>query len=571
MRWVFPDRLRRSFPDTEHRSWGCGDYCREFLNNLGIQYSLADTDLGRVPSQGGALIVANHPFGFLEGMVLLSLLDRVRPDFRIMANSWLAKIQPLRERLIFVDSFADHAATHQNRRALRQSLEWLRSGGLLVVFPAGAVAHLNLAERAVADPPWNAAAARLAMKTGCVTLPVFFEGANSPGFQMMGTLHSSLRTLSLGQELVKKCHRTISIRVGNPITASVLKSYGDPESASRYLRARTYLLADRAETHLAAGSLGAFRLKRKPIAVPRPAPLLSKEIAALPVEQMLAQSEDFAVYVTSAQESPNLLLEIGRSREATYRQIGEGTGKALDIDEFDEYYQHIVLWNKQDSRIAGAYRLTATPDVIRERGVRGLYTSTLFHYEPAFFERIGPAIELGRSFICREYQKQYAPLLLLWRGIIQYVQRRPECAVLFGAVSVSSEYQALSRTLIVNFLTGRITNDAAQQVRPRRAFGGGLSTPKHIRQLGRLLPTVEELASSIEDLEYDRKGLPVLIKQYLKIGGQLLGFHLDPNFSNVLDVLVMADLRTASGPMLDRCMGREQAKAFRAWHTARGD
>jgi len=281
---------------------------------------------------------------------------------------------------------------------------------------------------------------------------------------------------------------------------------------------------------------------------------------------VLAKSDEFTVYLAGAREIPSTLREIGRCREITYREAGEGTGKALDLDEFDEYYSHILLWHREHAKVAGAYRLVATQDVLPKRGIKGLYSSTLFQYELEFFQHIGPALELGRSFICRQYQKRYSSLLLLWKGILNYVVRRPECAVLFGAVSVSSDYKALSRTLIVNFLSGHVSNDAARWIRPRLPFHHPARTPKHIRQLGRLLPTIDELSSSIQDLEADHKGLPILIQQYLKVGGELLGFNLDPRFSNALDVLVMADLRTASQPMLERCLGQAAADALRARH-----
>ena len=557
-------------PDVSARPMNCAEYCREFLRNLDIRYSVAEQDLARIPAKGSTLVVANHPFGFLEGMILLTLLEKVRLDYRVVGAAFLDKFPALRERVLFVNNLSEGAA-HENRRSLRASLEWLRDGGLLVMFPAGEVAHMNWSERRVADPKWNAAAARLARKTGCATLPLFFEGGNSPKFQMMGTLHPRLRTLNLPNELMKKSSQTISIRIGSAIPGNTLQSYPDAEAATDYLRARTYLLSHRASS-AAAESLvpnAAWFVKPKPIAPPSAGALMEREMAALPADRLLARSEEFAVYAASSHEIPQTMREIGRCREITYREVGEGTGRPLDLDAFDEYYRHIVLWHAADRRVAGAYRLAATPDVLRERGIRGLYTSTLFQYEPEFFSRSGPAFELGRSFICREYQKKYAPLLLLWRGIIKFVERRPECAILFGAVSVSSDYQALSRTLIVDFLNGHITNSAAHLMRPRRHFRGNVLVPRPVKQLGRLLPTVDELSSSIQDLEADGKGLPVLIKQYLKVGGQLLGFNVDRHFANALDVLVMADLRTASGPMLDRCMGRDGAAAFRAWHAER--
>ena len=304
------------------------------------------------------------------------------------------------------------------------------------------------------------------------------------------------------------------------------------------------------------------------VAQPAPESLTAAEVDALDASHILASNEDFKVLLAGASEIPNILHEIGRTREETYREIGEGTGHSLDLDEFDSYYQHMVLWSNRDQRVAGAYRLVTTPKVLAERGPKGLYTSTLFHYEEDFFTRIGPAIELGRSFIRREYQKHYAPLLLLWKGIAKVAQRHPECPVLFGAVSISSDYQSLSRTLIVNFLNGHVAGNAvSSSVKPRRGFRASKFVPKHVQTLTHLLQNVEELSSSIQDLECDGKGLPVLIRQYLKIGGQLLGFNVDPHFSNALDALVMADLRTASPAMLDRCMGRAGAAEFRAFHS----
>jgi putative hemolysin len=274
------------------------------------------------------------------------------------------------------------------------------------------------------------------------------------------------------------------------------------------------------------------------------------EITALPPENRLASNTEFSVYLAKAKQIPRTLHEIGRCREQTYRDVGEGTGRALDLDPFDEYYTHIVLWHHKEERVAGAYRLAATPDILPQRGIDGLYSSTLFRYDPAFFEEIGPAIELGRSFVCREYQKHYAPLLLLWKGILAYVARRPECAVLFGAVSVSGEYQSLSRSLLIDFLDGHVSHDARRWVRPRRAVRRKAVIPKHVAELNRLLPSLEELSASLQDIEADSKGVPVLIRQYLKVGGRLLGFNVDPKFSNALDVLVMADLRTARGSEL---------------------
>jgi putative hemolysin len=289
-------------------------------------------------------------------------------------------------------------------------------------------------------------------------------------------------------------------------------------------------------------------------------------VAALPPECELTGNAGFAVYLASARAIPRLLGEIGRSREAAFRAAGEGTGQHADLDRFDDYYQHLVLWSKADRRLAGAYRLAITTDVIPRFGAGGLYTSTLFRFKPGFFERIGPAVELGRSFVVPEYQKNYSALLLLWKGITRVAQRRPEAPVLFGAVSISPDYRAASRGLMVNYLADHASHRLAQLVQPRRRFRDPALRSPQIKRLAALTSGIEDLSTAIADIEDDGKGVPVLIRQYLKAGGKLLGFNVDPDFSGTLDALIMADLRTASQAMLERCMGRAEASAFREFH-----
>jgi len=400
LRHFLPDTLCRSYRLSDPQTATAEQFTADMLRHLDISYKVDDGDIDRIPKTGACVVVANHPFGLLEGFILVTMLERIRPDYRIVANTLLASTPALHERVIFVNPF-EEASAHENGRSLRASIECLRKGGLLVMFPAGEVAHFNWSERAVADPKWNTSAARLARKIGCPTLPLFFKGANSIPFHMLGTIHPRLRTLNLARELVKKRKRVIRVCIGTPIPASVLNSYPDAESATGYLRARTYLLHNRSQV---------TSLKPAPLQ-PQPVPIQSAaaEVAALHASHLLASTEDFKVFLANASEIPQILQEIGRSREETYREIGEGTGNSLDLDEFDSYYQHMFLWSNRDQRVAGAYRLVTTPQVLAQRGIKGLYTSTLFHYHPDFFNHIGPAIELGRSFIRREYQKHYAP------------------------------------------------------------------------------------------------------------------------------------------------------------------
>jgi putative hemolysin len=271
--------------------------------------------------------------------------------------------------------------------------------------------------------------------------------------------------------------------------------------------------------------------------------------------------------MAQATEIPHLLQEIGRLREVTFREVGEGTGKRTDLDRFDRNYCHLLLWNKSKEELVGAYRAGNTAEIIAKHGVEGLYTSTLFRYDRRLFEKMGPALELGRSFIRPEYQRQYAPLLLLWKGIARYITVRPETPVLFGAVSISNTYNHASRELIYSFFESRRQGDElADFVQPRSPFRPARLGRWDCRAVSHILRDLEELSEPIADVELDGKGLPILLKQYAKIGGKLLGFNVDRKFSDVLDGLVVVDLRQTEASVLERYMGKEAAGAFRKLH-----
>ena len=568
-RLVFPDDFVESFTDAGQ---GCEGtiFAERFLSNLGISYALADEDAGHIPTSGPAVVVCNHPFGFLEGLILMSVLGKLRPDYRIVANSLLASVTQLRRQYIFINPFQEQNPARENASGVRECVKWIKSGGLLVMFPAGEVAHLNFGESFVADARWADSSARLACKLDCPTIPMYFSGANSIPFQVAGTVHANLRTLNLPRELMKKRNHTIDLRAGSPIPSSVLRSQKDAAAATAYLRARVYLLSSRLSPALALGQSELSGGYQVPAAARTSETglreTISNEVSALPSYNLLASSEDFHVYLATAEQAPVTLQEIGRCRELTFRAVGEGTKNSTDLDSFDDHYQHLFLWSRRDHQIAGAYRLAATPDVLRKFGPKGLYTSTLFQYSKSFFERLGPAFELGRSFILPEYQKHYASLLMLWKGIARCVERRPECPVLFGAVSISNDYNPLSRVLIMNFMTEHMSSDLAGLVKPKRGYRPPLVLPRHIKQLNSLLSTVEELSSSISDLEADGKGIPVLLRQYVRMGGQFLGFNVDPKFANTLDGLILADLRAVPAAMLNRFMGSAAASDFRTRH-----
>ena len=553
------------------------------LTEMRVELRVQSSDQARIPASGPVVVVANHPYGMLDGALLTVLLTRVRADVKVLTNFLLADVPELQKHCIFVDPFQTDHSAESNRRGLRQALSWLQQGGMLAMFPSGEVSHWQMPAAQIADPEWNNAATRLIRRSGSSALPVYFCGHNSLGFQILSMIHPRLRTAFLLQEFLQQEGRTVEVRIGTEIPSAGIAAIPSDCEATAYLRSRTYLLARRSRPQALRAPLSqskpgqsmlwrtsrGFKIQEA-IAASLPQDVLAKEVAGLPEDRCLASSGDLAVYLGSASEMPYMLREVGRLRELTFRRAGEGTGKSFDLDRFDDYYWHLLLWNKTTRELAGAYRAGNTAEILPQRGVSGLYTSTLFRYDEKIFHKLGPALELGRSFVRPEYQRQYAPLLLLWKGIARLSAQRPEIPVLFGAVSISNDYNDASREMIYQFFASRMRNDAlAGMVEPRRPFRPALLRRWDCRGMCQALRDLDELSQPIADVEADGKGLPILLRQYAKIGGKLLGFNVDPKFSSVLDGLVVVDLRQTEPAVLDRYMGRESATRFREFHAAR--
>jgi len=540
------------------------------LTEMRVEYKVADSDIARIPTSGAVIVTSNHPFGILDGVIIGALLSRIREDVKIMANFVLAGIPELREHCIFVDPFGGKEAASRNRRGLADAVRWLRAGGMLAVFPAGEVSHFQLPKMHIVDPEWSETPARLACMTGAQTMPLFIDGRNSVPFQAMGLLHPKLRTVWLLNEFLQQTDRNVSLRIGNTISAEALRNAGHEEEATQYVRWRTYLLAERGKVKKPLAPTLRTILPAKaqePVADAIPQDILQKDIERLPAESLIDESREFAVYVAAADAIPALLQELGRLREVTFRIAGEGTGERTDIDRFDFHYKHLLLWSKSNRELVGAYRMGHTTEILPAHGADGLYTNTLFRYDERVFKNLGPSLELGRSFVRVEYQRQYAPLLMLWKGIGRYLAKHPELAVLFGAVSVSSRYNQVSRELIVRFFQAREKqHELARLITPRRPFQQSWTRAKAYEAACNKMRDLDELSAPISDVETDGKGLPILLKQYAKLGGRIVSFNVDKKFSDVLDGLVLVDLRQTESNVLEKYMGKDGLKAFRQYH-----
>ena len=539
--------------------------CRA-LNALNVHYQLSDHEQARIPATGPCIVVANHPFGGIEGLILIDLLQKQRPDFKVMANFMLSRIPQLRDSLINVDPFGGKAAARTNLTPLRQALNWLKQGGVLVIFPAGEVSSYQSSTGEVTDPAWSSTLPRLVRRSKAPVLPVFFPGCNGPFFQWAGRLHPRLRTALLPHMLLNKTGQTLQMRIGNLLPSRKLTGFNCDQALNDYLRLRTYSLnlarpADATSTDTPSAP------EATPVVAAQDPSVLQNEIAALPQSQHLLHSGEFAVAVFTAHQAPSLLHEIGRLREVTFRAVGEGTGRATDLDRFDDTYTHLCLWDNKQHCVVGAYRIGQVDHILAQQGADGLYTSTLFDFHPQLLDRLNSSLELGRSFIRPEYQRSYAPLLLLWKGIGHYLVANPHYRYLFGPVSISSDYTANSRQLMVGSLTRYfMVKELTGLVSPRQPVAVMPLKIEGIpaRKSDPLLCDMEEISALVADLESDNRGIPVLLRHYLSLGGKLLAFNLDPDFGNVIDGLLLVDLQQTDQKQLQRYLGRDGCQAYLA-------
>jgi len=544
-----------------------GEFFGQALAALNVGHAVSGADVNKIPGAGPLVVVANHPFGAMEGLVIAKLLLDRRQDLKILGNFLLCRIPELAPLVLPLNPFGVRSSVRSNAATFRQAVRWLNGGGCLLVFPAGEVAHLKPGA-GVVESPWSSHVGAIVAKTRAPVLPVFVPGRNRMVFQLFGLIHPRLRTALLIRELLSQRGRRIRLFIGKPVAWEKLKTFATPERITAYLRFHTFFLRNRHRTPssrlLPLGPTMARRHAQRAIIDPVASAMLTEEVAGLPEKCCLHRHRDFGVYVAGAGQIPNLLREIGRLREQRFREVGEGTGKEMDIDAYDRYYRHLFLWNHAAGQVVGGYRIGLVDEILGAHGFKGLYTHSLFHMDPRFMKKIRGGLELGRSFIRTCYQRQHNCLSLLWRGIGEVVSRQPAIRILFGPVSISQTYTQVSKNLMISFLRHNSMDPRLLKlVTPRRPFRIHKAYIDH-PCCG--FSQFEDISMLITEVEQDQKGVPVLIKHYLKLNGRFVGFNVDPTFSNVVDGLVVVDLARTEERSLRRFMGPEGYAAFARTH-----
>lgn len=523
--------------------------------HLNLQYDLEG--LENIPKEGPCIIVSNHPHGMSDGIMFGDIAMRAREDVRIVVNEFLHCVRGMRPYQITVDVYGGEAAKRANMNGMREILRWLKGGHCLLVFPSGSAATWSWKDGRVIDDPWQTNIATIVRKTGATVVPMHFSGHNGLFFQTISVLAKGLRSNFLAREIIRDGKTRHKVRIGKPISPATLGLLETDEALSDFMRLNSMMLRYPSTVDAPAAATDT----REEIEKSAPAEVLQAEIDALPEECLYVQNthSHLNVYAAEASQIPQLLREIGIQREHTFRAVGEGTGKSLDLDEYDPHYVHLVMWHTEQRRLVGAYRIGRTDHILKSKaGVKGIYNAAFFKFSKKLQQVLSHGIEMGRAFICPDFQRHPASLDTLWMGIGHYLARHREYRYMYGTVSISGEYTPASRSLILDYLQCHEMNpELAKEVKayyPPKKLGLN-SEDKRLLPAG--LPDIRLLNNTVCALEKDGKGIPVLLRQYLRLGGKMISFGIDEGFGGTLDCLVVVDMVNAPQRVLHRYCGKE--------------
>ena len=492
----------------------------------------------KIPKTGPVVIASNHPFGGIEGVILARVIGQVRPDIQVLANKGLAIFQELRDYFIFTNPLSEKDP--QNGPSLRKCIRHVSSGGALLLFPAGRVSYYQADKKAISEHTWNKIAGRLVGIDNCQFVPIFVDGVNSKWFYRLGRVYYRLRMLMLARELLNKTGAKVGLHAGSAVKQRLIKGENF-QAKSDFCRGLTYAQDPKWRYTWPADNV----THMQPLLSPVEPELIAAEIAALPSFNKLVQMKGYTVYFGYQADLPNVVKEIARLREMVFRQHNEGSGDAIDTDAFDATYTQLFIVEDSSHKIMGAYRMGLTDKLIEKQGLDGLYLHKMFDFKPEFLNRQHPCMEMGRSFLIPEFQGSYYGLLLLWRGICAFASKFPKYRTLYGTVSISKLYDPRSVKLIEALMTSA---DNSRHVYPRHPFGFELHPEiAALHQTQNLQPNLSALLLSIEK---DGKDIPVLAKQYQKMGAKFHALGIDTSFNHTPGLLLSVHLPSAPERLL---------------------
>ncbi|MFN8326127.1 GNAT family N-acyltransferase [Flavobacterium sp.] len=527
------------------------EFLNAILDEFQIKFEVPEEDLKRLPKDGAYITISNHPLGGIDGILLLKLMLEREPNFKIIANFLLHRIEPMKPYIMPVNPFETHKDAKSSVIGLKETFRHLSDGKPLGMFPAGEVSTYKDG-KLVVDKPWEEGAIKVIRKAQVPVVPIYFHAKNSKLFYFLSKIDDTLRTAKLPSELLTQKDRVIKVRIGKPISVSEQNEHQSIEDYSEFLRRKTYMLAnsfnDDESKLLSTNNLN-LKTQKPPKQIVKPAnhDKILEEIEQLKNgDNRLTHSKNYHVFFVSADKIPNILHEIGRLREITFREVGEGTNEAIDLDNYDKYYHHMFLWDEDAQVIAGAYRMGLGHEIYEKHGIEGFYLHELFRFEPELYDMMSKSIEMGRAFIIKEYQQKPMPLFLLWKGIVHTTLRFPENKFLIGGVSISNQFTDFSKSLMIEFMKSHYYDPyVAQYIHPKKEYKVKLKDADKDFVFNEAEADLNKFDKIIDEIEPGSLRLPVLIKKYIKQNARVVAFNVDPLFNNSVDGLMyirIADL-----------------------------
>jgi len=542
--WILLKTLRISRINRfyeKHKNKKDVAFLNAILNEFQIDFEIPEEDLNRIPKEGSFITVSNHPLGGIDGVLLLKLLVEKRPDYKIIANFLLHRIEPLKPYVMPVNPFEDRKGVKSSVAGIKNALLHLREGNPLGIFPAGEVSTYKDG-KLIVDKPWEEGAVKLIYKAKVPIIPIYFHAKNSRLFYFLSKISDTLRTAKLPSEVLSQKSRVIKVRIGKPISIKAQEEYENIDDFHTFLRKKTYMLANPFEVKTPLIKTPSLKISKQPKKViPPVSPTkISKEVEKLREnDSRLLESKNYEVFFANSLKIPNILREIGRLREITFREVGEGTNNAIDLDEYDKFYHHMFLWDRTKNVVVGAYRMGLGFDIYQKYGIDGFYINTLFRIEPELYSMMEKTIEMGRAFVIKEYQQKPMPLFLLWKGIVHVTLRYPEYKFLMGGVSISNQFSNFSKSLMIEFMKSHYYDPyLAQYIHPKKEYKVKLNDADKDFVFDASKADMVKFDKIIDELEPGNLRMPVLLKKYVKQNARLLAFNVDPKFNNAVDGLM---------------------------------
>ena len=552
------------------------DFLDKILEEFQIKFEIPEEDLKRLPKDGAYITVSNHPLGGIDGILLLKLMVEQRQDFKIIANFLLHRIEPMKPYIMPVNPFEDRKDVKSSIAGFKNAIMHIRNGHPLGLFPAGEVSTYRDG-KLVVDRPWEDAAMKLVQKAGVPVVPIYFHAKNSKLFYKLSKISDTLRTAKLPSEVLTQKRRVIKVRIGKAITVKDQKEHENLKDFSEFIRKKTYMLSNSFEDKgkILENISSTLKVTKTPKTIVTP---VSSENVFSEVENLrqkdyrLLKSKNYEVYLAPAEHIPNILIELGRLREITFREVGEGTNEAIDLDKFDNYYHHMFLWDAEKNTIAGAYRMGLGSKIFERFGIDGFYLQDLFRFEPELYKMMSESIEMGRAFIVKEYQQKPMPLFLLWKGIVHTTLRYPEHKFLIGGVSISNQFSKFSKSLMIEFMKSHYYDPyIAQYVRPKKEFKVKLKDADKDFVFDATEADLNKFDKIIDEIEPGALRLPVLLKKYIKQNARLVAFNVDPLFNNAVDGLMYIKIEDLPESTVRPVMEEFQAELERKFSGGNGD